>query len=139
MIRRAVLDASAAVELVLAGSRASAVLDVLDECLLVLVPGLFYSEVANALWKYARSGELSAEEAASLLDLGFGLPDRVIPDRELAAEALGEAMSADHPVYDLLYACLARRFGCTVVTLDGRLAKLLGEMGVPYWRPEAKS
>ena len=34
------------------------------------------------------------------------------------------------PVYDLLYAVLARRTGCTVLTMDERLKKLLGQMGI---------
>jgi predicted nucleic acid-binding protein len=136
VIRRAVLDASAAVEVLLLGNRASPVLELLEECLVVLVPELFHSEVANALWKYVRAGDLSAEEAISLLETSFGLPDRVVPDRELAEEALAAAISTNHPVYDLLYASLARRHGCTVVTMDGRLAKLLGEMGIPCRRPE---
>ncbi|MFU8857066.1 MAG: type II toxin-antitoxin system VapC family toxin [Deferrisomatales bacterium] len=137
MIRRAVLDASAAVEVVLPGRRASSVVDLLDECLVVLVPELFHSEVANALRKYVRAGDLSAEEAVSLLETSFGLYDRAVPDHELAEEALAEAISRNHPVHDLLYASLARRHGCTVVTLDGRLAKLLSDMGIPCRRPES--
>lgn len=136
MIRRAVLDASAAVEIVLPGSRAAAVVDLLDECLVVFVPELFHAEVANALWKYVDAGDLSADEALALLETSFGLPDRVVPDHELAEEALAAAISTNHPVYDLLYASLARRHGCTVVTLDGRLAKLLSGMGIPCRRPE---
>lgn len=137
MMRRAVLDASAAVEVVLLGNRAAPIVDVLEECSLVLAPDLFHTEVANTLWKYVRAGHRSAEEAAALLETAFGLVDRVVPDRELAEEALVAAASAKHPVYDLLYATLARRFGGTVITLDGRFQKLLAEMAIPFWCPGA--
>ena len=95
MIRRAVLDVSAAVEVVLLGSRAAPLADALEACPLVLVPGLFHAEVANALWKYVRLGNLAAEEAVTLLETAFGLADRVVPDRDLAEEALIAAASAN--------------------------------------------
>lgn len=133
---RAVLDASAAVEAVLPGPCAAAVIDLLDPCPVVLVPGLYASEVANTLWKYARAGNLATDQAVVLLEKAIGLADRVVPDRELVQEALVSAATSNHPVYDLLYATLARRFGCTVITMDRRLAKLLKELSIPCLRPE---
>ncbi|MDL1952047.1 type II toxin-antitoxin system VapC family toxin, partial [Acidobacteria bacterium ACD] len=51
-------------------------------------------------------------------------------DHELAVEALSEASRYGHPVYDLLYAVLARREGCKVLTFDRRLTSLLRELGI---------
>ena len=76
------------------GFCAEAIADLLDPCPLVLVPGLFASEVANALWKYARSGHLAADEAVVLLEKALGLADRVVPDGELAQEALVSAVAS---------------------------------------------
>jgi predicted nucleic acid-binding protein len=133
MISRVVLDASAGVEAVLAGPRAAKVLRLLEACPLVLVPGLYACEVANALWKYVRAGDLTREEALPLVEAALGLADRAVPDHELAPEALSSAAAAGHPVYDLVYAVLARRFGCTVVTTDRRFPRLLAELGIPAW------
>ena len=52
-------------------------------------------------------------------------------DRELMIEALHQAVALSHPVYDLLYAVLARRTGAGVLTCDRRLATLLDSLGVP--------
>lgn len=48
---RVVLDASAAVRLIMRMDDALWLADRLDEASLVPVPGLFRAEVANALWK----------------------------------------------------------------------------------------
>jgi predicted nucleic acid-binding protein len=40
------------------------------------------------------------------------------------------AVRFDHPVYDALYAVLARRRGAAVLTLDRRLRSLLEKMRV---------
>ncbi len=137
MITRVVLDASAAIEAVLPGPRAAQVLDLLEGCPLVLAPALYCSEVANTLWKYVRAGDLDPAEAVTLLETALGLADRAVSDQELAHEALAEAISSGHPVYDLLYVTLSRRFGCTLITLDRRLAGLAEGLGVPCWHPGA--
>ena len=58
------------------------------------------------------------------------LVDLLVPDRDLVEEALVAAARYRHPVYDLLYAVLARRHGAAVRTLDERLRSLLAQMGV---------
>ena len=128
---RLVLDASAAVRVVLGGERAGALLDALEAASAVTAPALLVSEVANAFWKYHRAGALSVEEALAHHAEAVNLVDELTPDSELITEALAEAARRGHPVYDLLYAVLARRRGAAVLTLDERLAGLLGAMEVP--------
>jgi len=128
---RLVLDASAALEAVLGRAGAGLVLDALEQADVVTVPDLFFAEVANALWKYVSAGELEPGEADGLLREAMALPDATVPAQELAPEALATAGAYGHPVYDALYAIAARRDGATVLTLDRRLASLLGEMRVP--------
>jgi len=97
----------------------------------VTVPDLYFAEIANALWKYARAGDLTLDEAQEMLSTGSALADDVFPARELATEALATATAFNHPVYDALYAVTARREGAAVCTIDLRLVKLLEAMRVP--------
>jgi len=130
MTSRLVLDASAALRLVLGMPEAGKLLDVLSESAVVIVPELFCAEVANGLWKYAAGGHLALDEALKRFDEAVALADSFVPDRTLAVEALAEAAQRQHPVYDLLYVVAARRHGARVLTLDERLAKLARTMGV---------
>ena len=127
---RLVLDASAAVRLVMRGEAADKLLDPVSAATVVAAPSLSASEVANALWKYVKAGSLEAETALERYEEAIALIDDFTPDWELATEALTEAVRYTHPVYDLLYAVLARRTGCTVLTMDERLKMLLGRMGI---------
>lgn len=127
---RIVLDASAALRVVLASPGIEEALAALERASLVLAPSLFASETANALWKLGSKGLLPAEVLAERWEMAMALPSRLCPDHELAVEALSEASRHGHPVYDLLYAVLARREGCRVLTFDRRLLSLLRRLGI---------
>ena len=131
MSRLFVLDASAAIEAVLGRSQALEIVDHLEHADRVTVPDLYFAEIANALWKYVRAGDLQLDDAQTMLSIGASLPDDVLPAGELATEALATATAFNHPVYDALYAVTARRKGAVVCTIDQRLAKLLEAMRVP--------
>jgi predicted nucleic acid-binding protein len=98
---------------------------------LVLAPDIYVSEVANGLWKYVTSGQLGLDEAQARLEEALQLVDSLVAGVELVTEALAAAAKHRHPVYDLLYAVLARRQGCAVLTADRRLASLVEELGLP--------
>jgi predicted nucleic acid-binding protein len=125
-----VLDASAAIGAVRLSSSAGGVLRLCGEASSIMAPSLFASEVANGLWKYVANGSLQRDDAVDALGEALGLVDLLVPDRDLVEEALVAAARYRHPVYDLLYAVLARRHGAAVLTLDGRLRSLLSQMGV---------
>ena len=127
---RLVLDASAAVRLVMRMEGAAVIADRLEAASLVLAPNLFHTEVANALWKYVRAGQLSPELALRRLDEAGELIDGQGPDQELLTEALATACQQDHPVYDLLYVILARRNAANLLTRDRRLGDLATRLGV---------
>jgi predicted nucleic acid-binding protein len=129
-VSRAVVDASALVRLVLRGEGAAELAEFLAAKAVVMAPYLVCGETANTLWKYVRAGQLDREEAVARLEQALALVDELVEDSELAAEALVAAVSAGHPVYDLLYAVLARRHGCPVITTDRPLVRLLQAMGV---------
>ncbi len=119
-----VLDASAAVRLILGDPAADAVAEQIREAAVVLAPELMLTEVANTLWKLQRAGHLADLDPQQLLAEARDMVDRVEADRHLQAEALALACHHDHPVYDCLYLALARREAATLISLDRRLQQL---------------
>ena len=130
-MKRIVIDASTAVALVIGRHpKAEQALNVLDEADTVLAPRLYWNEVANALWKYSCHSGLPEPAAVAYLEEAAGLVDEPIDDELLSTEALIAAIRFEHPVYDALYAVLARRRGAAVLTLDRRLRSLLEKMRI---------
>jgi predicted nucleic acid-binding protein len=138
LIARAILDASAAVHLVLNQACAPQLAAKLEEVVVVTAPDLFCSEVANALWKYVKAGELSPDLAVPRLEEGLALVDSLIPERLLAPEALVAAIRHQHSVYDMMYAVLARRSGAMVITMDRPLSLRLRDMEIESFCPLIK-
>jgi predicted nucleic acid-binding protein len=134
-VSRAVLDASAAVHLVMNGDHAPRLAAKLEEVAVVAAPTLFCSEVANALWKYVHAGKLSLDLASHRVEECIGLADSLAPERGLVQEALVAAARYECSVYDMMYAVLARRSGAAVITMDRRLALKLGEMEIASYCP----
>ena len=83
-------------------------------------PRLMASEVANALWRKARVGEIERRAAGVLLAAVPEMPVRWRADEIVSADAVRLALALDHPVYDCMYLALAHRMGATVVTADRR-------------------
>lgn len=126
-----VLDTSAAVDIVRETEKGIALALLMEEAgESVLACDLFRAEVRNALWKYARAHIVTRQEALDCIDDACGLVDEFVPIEELGDEAFAEALRLNHSVYDMLYLCLARRRGATLLTLDKRLAALCHEAGV---------
>ena len=68
--------------------------------------------------------------AVSYLEEAVAMVQVQVDDELLCVEALVAAVRFDHPVYDALYAVLARRRGAAVITLDRKLRSLLANMRV---------
>jgi len=134
-LARIVLDASAAVRVIQASELSEELLRHLEHASLVVTPDLYCSEVGNALWKYVRAGELSLEDATERLEEALNLTDLMVPDSQLIAEALAAAAMYQHPVYDMMYAVLARRHGATLVTVDRSFASRLRGMQIGVFCP----
>jgi predicted nucleic acid-binding protein len=133
--RRAVLDASAAIHLVLDGKDSDAIDSRLGQAHIVTAPDLFTCEVANGLWKYVRRGDMTAGDAASHLEEALALAAGLVPGRMLAQEALAAASTYGHSVYDMMYAVLGRRQRAAVITLDAAFARVLHRMQVEVFCP----
>ena len=88
-------------------------------------PRLLASEVANAVWRKARTGEIGRGEAGMLVHAISEMPLHWHNDEELGADAVRLALALDHPAYDCVYLALAHRIGAQVVTADARFANVL--------------
>jgi len=119
-----VLDASAAVRLILADPAAADLAERVGGAALVLAPELMLSELANTLWKLRRADRLNDLDPQELLAEARELVDRLEPDRHLQAEALALACHLNHPVYDCLYLALARREAASLISSDRRMNAL---------------
>ena len=120
-----VLDASALVELLLDTATGQAVATrIADPALSLHVPHLADLEVAQALRRYAKDGELNGAEAAlALEDL------RALDLQRHAHEPLLDriwALRNNLSAYDAVYVALAEALDTTLVTCDGRLARAPG-------------
>lgn len=113
-----VIDASVALKWVLDEPGKEAADALLDEEL--IAPALWLLEAANALWKRAQRGEITAEGAKERLAELYNAPvtTTAIEDDLSAAAELANALG--HPVYDCLYLAAAIRENTYVVTADRR-------------------
>ncbi len=92
-------------------------------------PRLMASEVANALWRKARTGEIEHRATIILLADVQDMPVRWGIDEILAANATRLALALDHPIYDCVHLALAHHIGATVVTADRRFANAVTPTG----------
>lgn len=132
-----VIDASAAVGLVLGMPGTDVFAASLEQAAMVATPDLYVAEVGNALWKYRKGELLSMERCEQALDLALRLPDRIEPSSAFSLEAFALACRHRHPVYDALYLVLARRNNAHLLTLDRRLAALARELEIAVVIPPA--
>lgn len=123
-----VLDASAVVRIIEGSALGEELAARLLEADLVLAPELMLTEVANALWRLQRAGQLAADGVQQRLSRAAALVDHIEPDRTLQAEALALACHLDHPVYDCVYLVLARREVALLLSADQKLLHLADQV-----------
>ena len=119
---RLVVDASVAVKLLVDEPDSDAARELAANGQELHAPRLMVSEVANALWRKARLGQIERADAGAALALLSDMPVRWNDDETVGADAVRLALALDHPVYDCMYLALAHRIGATVVTADRRFA-----------------
>lgn len=121
-----VVDASVAVKWFLPEAGASDALDLLLSGESLVAPTLIQSEVAAAVARKARSGEIDAPSAtAAVNDWLLALRDGVVslePDRNDLPAAFRLSLRLRHPLQDCLYLALAERAGAPLVTADRTFA-----------------
>lgn len=117
-----VLDASVAAKAYLEEAGSDEAIALLTGEQKLLAPELIRVEVAAALLRRVRLGELAAPEA--LLRCEHWLERlrrelfRLTPDRDLLEDAIALAAELKHPVQDCLYLAAARRFDTPLITAD---------------------
>ena len=122
---RLVVDASVAVKWLIAEEGSDAAHRLAAGADDLHAPRLMASEIANALWRKARMGEIERPLAGALAAAVPEMPVRWSADEEVCADAARLALSLDRPVYDCVYLALAHRLGAWMVTADQRFANAL--------------
>lgn len=116
-----VVDASVAVKWYLDEPLRGHANQLLEETGQLHAPELLVSEVANTSWKRYLRGDIAQSQAweitASILDSVL----QFHPVSGLIKNALGIALTLNHPVYDCLYIACAEQTGSVLVTADARL------------------
>ncbi len=115
---RIVIDASVAVKWVLDEPGSEAAVALHDQEL--IAPALWLAEAANALWRHARIGDISNDEATALFAELMKAPVASLPIDPYLEPALKLAIEIGHPVYDCIYLALALQHQTHVVTADRR-------------------
>ncbi len=125
-----VLDASAAVEIVLQRANGQRLFRTIEEAEWILAPTLFVAEVTNVFWKYFRFGNLSMEQCEKAVSVALNLPDEYSDDKTLYKEAFALGCQIGKPIYDMFYLILARRNNGLLMTLDKGLAEAAAKHSV---------
>lgn len=90
-----------------------------------VVPDIFWAELGNVLWKGARRGRWSRDDAENTAAGFEACQFTTVSSIALQREALRIAFAYDRSVYDCLYAALAVQTGVDLITADERLANAL--------------
>ena len=122
---RLVVDASVAVKWLVAEDDSSIAREMAAREEDLHAPRLMASEIANALWRKARLGEIERGDAGAMLASVPGMPVRWGADEMVCADAVRLALALDRPVYDCVYLALAHQIGAIVVTADLRYVNAL--------------
>ena len=88
-------------------------------------PRLMASEIANALWRKVRLGQVERRQAGVLMAAVSEMPLRWCADETVCVDAVRLAVALDRPVYDCVYLALAHRIDAQMVTADVRFANSL--------------
>jgi predicted nucleic acid-binding protein len=126
----AVLDASAAIGILLKKKDGDKYFEALTSATTVIAPDLYIAEITNVAWKHHKILNFTHEEAATLAEDGIAIIDQYYPTKDVWKEALRESINNDHPVYDAIYAICARRNDGVLLTYDKRLKQLCKKLRV---------
>jgi predicted nucleic acid-binding protein len=97
----------------------------LDERHELASPDLLWPELGSLLWKKARAGELTRQQAARIVQALDQVPMTVFPSRLVLEGALEIALGTGRSVHDSVYVALAVALECPLVTADERLVNAL--------------
>lgn len=127
-----VLDASAAISLVLEKSFHESLLDTIKEAERVIAPNLYCAEVGSSLWKYRSLELVDLTEMLKRYQQAISYIDEFFSIEKLTPAALRRAHQLNHSIYDMYYLVLADAYDAHLVTMDKRLVKLAQEQGIRH-------
>ncbi len=119
----AVLDASAAIEIVLQREQTEKFTSYVIDADWVISPTLFIAEVTNVFWKYQKLADFPFLVCEKGIEQAIGLPDDFIDEKDIWREAFKLACNLNRSVYDMLYLVVARRNNGILLTLDKKMIK----------------
>jgi predicted nucleic acid-binding protein len=127
-----VVDASVAVKWFLPEHGAEAAHSLLLGHEKLVAPTLIRIEVAAAITRKVRLGELPVEDAEATCDLWLRALLRGVvtlrPDEDNLETAVKLALQIRHPLQDCLYLALAQRDGGSLITADPKFAERAGRI-----------
>ncbi len=126
-----ILDACAAIEVVLGRPKMKAIAEVLRESERVLAPTLYTYEVSNVLWKYHTHDHIPVQVLLRKLRHACELVDHYVDAGDLLEKALKLACELEHPVYDTMYLAACQKHEELLVSLDSRLSGLARHIDMP--------
>ncbi len=91
----------------------------------LVVPDLFYVEIASAIWKAVRIGRIPGVFGDQALGLLTQREFVTVPSLKLLDKAFQIATAFERTVYDSLYVALAVHSNAQLITADERLANSL--------------
>jgi predicted nucleic acid-binding protein len=129
------VDASVAVQWFAREPGSEAAARLLSDPRPLVAPDMMPTEVANALWKKVRRGDMAIAELERSLVRLLGPALVLIPTLPVLPRAALLAVELDHPVYDCVYLSLAEGQRATLATADARLRRAARARAIPLWRP----
>ncbi len=97
----------------------------------MLVPPLFWFEIANVLITNERRKRIGKEQVYAAVEMILGLPHETSESRPDMSAVMDIARAKNLTAYDATYLELAMRTGSTLATLDNSLAKAAISEGIP--------
>ena len=126
-VERIVVDASAVVELLLGGSRARAVRQVIGVAS-PAAPDLLNAEVISAFRRFEASGVLGARRAGEAISRLADAPIERLTTAQLSLDVW--RLRHNLTSYDATYVALAAALACPLLTADSGIART-PNMGIP--------
>jgi predicted nucleic acid-binding protein len=123
-----VVDASVALKWIFDESESATAIALRDEDL--LAPSLWLAEAANAVWRRARLGDITAEEAVAYFSELANAPVVLVAMEPHLQRALSLAVEIGHSIYDCVYLALALHHETHVVTADRRFVAAADRAGL---------
>ncbi|MDR0596813.1 MAG: type II toxin-antitoxin system VapC family toxin [Clostridiales Family XIII bacterium] len=128
-----VLDASAAAEIAKRSARGVDFVNMLLRSDMVMAPDIYIAEISNVMWKLwlmdKKNSGLYRTMAADCMEY----VDEYVAAADIWREAVIEAQTHMHSVYDMLYVVLAKRNDAKLLTSDLKLRGVCAKLGVRYY------